>query len=111
MTERNTDPTLYAVVRADGTAAVTVAGVTQEIRAADEDSVRQQILERARQRAVIAGHPVRLTTSEPAGRWWLIVHANGQVFEDRSVRDSLASDPGANPAPDQTRPDHTAPDH
>src|SRR5690606_38927849 len=75
MTERNTDPTLYAVVRADGTAAVTVDGVTQEIRAADEDSVRQQILERARQRAVIAGHPVRLTTSEPAGRWWLIVHA------------------------------------
>ncbi|GAB3743376.1 MinD/ParA family ATP-binding protein [Microlunatus parietis] len=93
MSERNQDPTpstdpmLHAVVRADGTAAVTVDGVTQEIRAADEDSVRQQILERARQRAVIAGHPVRLSTSEPAGRWWLIVHANGQVFEDRSVRE------------------------
>lgn len=91
MTERDTDPTIFAVVRADGTAAVTVDGVTQEIRAADEDAVRQQILERARQRAVIAGHPVRLTTSEPAGRWWLVVHANGQVFEDRSVGSSDGS--------------------
>lgn len=107
MSERNQDPTsstdpmLHAVVRADGTAAVTVDGVTQEIRAADEDSVRQQILERARQRAVIAGHPVRLTTSEPAGRWWLIVHANGQVFEDRSVREA---DPYATPQPPVQQP-------
>lgn len=119
MTERNQDPTLYAVVRADGTAAVTVDGVTQEIRAADEDSVRQQILERARQRAVIAGHPVRLTTSEPAGRWWLIVHANGQVFEDRSVRPSQSFDPAqgggpagfAPPAPEQQQPAQVPTEH
>lgn len=113
MTERNQEPTLDAVVRADGTAAVTVDGVTQEIRAADEDSVRQQILERARQRAVIAGHPVRLTTSEPAGRWWLIVHANGQVFEDRSVRPTPSYDPaaGQSQATGFGQPQHQASQH
>ncbi|WP_152365988.1 MinD/ParA family ATP-binding protein [Microlunatus speluncae] len=117
MTERHQDPTLYAEVRADGTAAVTVDGVTQEIRAADEDSVRQQILERARQRAVIAGHPVRLTTSEPAGRWWLIVHANGQVFEDRSIRPSQSFDPaqggaaGFPPDPAAQQPAPNPPGH
>ncbi|MGO4689989.1 MinD/ParA family ATP-binding protein [Glaciibacter sp. 2TAF33] len=77
-----TSPRISAVVRGDATGELSIDGVRQQIEAADEIGVREEIIVRATDAAQQAGHAVRLMTEDVQGQWPLIVHPNGRIEED-----------------------------
>jgi MinD-like ATPase involved in chromosome partitioning or flagellar assembly len=77
-----TSPRISALVRGDATGELSIDGVRQQIDAADEVGVREEIIVRATDAAQQAGHAVRLMTQDDQGEWPLIVHPDGRIEED-----------------------------
>jgi len=75
-------PRIVAVVGADGSAQVTVNGASHRVSAGDVDAARLSVIDVVRQEAAaVLDRPVRVETTDPDGRWRLIVHPDGQVDE------------------------------
>lgn len=73
-------PVVTAVVRADGTAEVTVDGTCHPVAAGTVAEARTAVLAHvSEQTAGPLGRPVRVATTDPEGSWQLIVHPDGQV--------------------------------
>jgi MinD-like ATPase involved in chromosome partitioning or flagellar assembly len=75
-------PRIRAMIRSDGTGELTIDGESQQIRAADEAGVREEIINRVAATARTIGRPVRLTAEDEQGQSPLIVHPDGEVDAD-----------------------------
>lgn len=71
-------PRISALVRGDATGEVTIDGISQTVRAADEAGVREEIIARVRNAALELGRPVRVLTEDEQGQLPLIVHPDGR---------------------------------
>ncbi len=113
-------PRIRAMIRSDGTGELTIDGEVQQITAADEAGVREEIINRVAATARAIGRPVRLTAEDEQGQSPLIVHPDGDVDADGAfipAADLPAPDPlsgtdlSADDAlPSPTRPLATSPD-
>jgi len=75
-------PRIRAMIRSDGTGELTIDGEVQQITAADEAGVREEIINRVAATARTIGRPVRLTAEDEQGQSPLIVHPDGDVDAD-----------------------------
>ena len=95
-----TFPRIEATVAADATGTVAINGVMQSLSAADEQSVRAEILTLVTATANDMGRPVRLNTRDPLGEQQLAVYPDGHV-EALSDLDASAALDTATPTVDQ----------
>jgi MinD-like ATPase involved in chromosome partitioning or flagellar assembly len=80
-TEVPTFPHIRAIVRANGTGEVVIAGNSRPINAADEISLRREAMTLIAAQASVLGRPVRVYTEGPEGDGELIVYPDGNIEE------------------------------
>ena len=92
-----TFPRIEATVAADATGTVAINGVMQSLSAADEQSVRAEILTLVTATANDMGRPVRLNTRDPLGEQQLAVYPDGHVeaLSDLDASAALVKAPAA----------------
>ena len=74
-------PQIRAIVRANGTGEVVIAGNSRPIIAADETALRRESMTVIAAQANVLNRPVRVYTEGPEGDGELIVHPNGNIEE------------------------------
>ncbi len=77
------DLSVQARIDADGSASVTIEGVTRQVRLGNVEDARQLVTKQAWGLAVRHGHDVRLDTSDPDGAWMFLVRPDGSVVQAR----------------------------
>ena len=97
-------PHIEAITRPDGSAEVTITGTSHPIATRTVEDARAAITARVATTATQLGRAVRMTTTDPAGQWALIVHPDGTVEEDpagttAARRDTTPPAPPMPPAP------------
>lgn len=90
-------PVVRITLNKGGTGLVSIAGSKTPIAADDECSARSQALAVVAERAREMNRPLRAWTSDPSGRWPLIVHKDGSVEQD----DSRPAEPADEPELDE----------
>lgn len=84
-------PKVVALVRPDGTGEVTINGTSHQVQAEDVPAARTTVLALVKEHtASTLGRAVRVDTTDPTGRWQLIVHPDGRV-EDSGEQPSGVS--------------------
>ena len=89
---------ISALVRGNATGEITIKGVTEPIRAADDAGVREGILSRIVTHAAQTGEPVHVVIADNDGQWPLFVHPDGRIESDGTARatpDSAPAGPDA----------------
>ena len=94
MTATTEEPTVTLRLWADGTGEVIVEGVAAPIAEGALQAARVQGPPQVQQLAARAGDPVRFVSSDPEGRWHLVMSPDGEVTED----DGTVTAPSARPA-------------
>jgi cellulose biosynthesis protein BcsQ len=74
-------PQIRAIVRANGTGEVVIAGNSRPIIAADETALRRESMTVIAAQANVLNRPVRVYTEGPEGDGELIVHPDGNIEE------------------------------
>lgn len=74
-------PHIRAIVRANGTGEVVIAGNSRPIDAADETALRREAMTLITAQASVLARPVRVYTEGPEGDGELIVHPDGNIEE------------------------------
>ncbi|SDI70491.1 MinD-like ATPase involved in chromosome partitioning or flagellar assembly [Arthrobacter subterraneus] len=80
-TEVSAFPHIRAVVRANGTGEVVIAGNSRPIDAPDETALRREAMTLITAQASVLARPVRVYTEGPEGDGELIVHPDGNIEE------------------------------
>lgn len=78
----NTWPRVDAVLNADGTATVTIAGATQGLTADNVEHARTKVAEIIAAKAAQLGRPLHAITHDPTGTWPIIVNPDGTITAD-----------------------------
>lgn len=99
-----TFPAAAAIVRPDGSAELTVNGISRPIPAAGVDDARRQITAAVVALAAKMQRPIRLATRDGANSYQLAVHPNGHVT---ALDSNGYTDVTAEPTPETSQP--TAP--
>ncbi|WP_346769078.1 hypothetical protein [Crystallibacter degradans] len=74
-------PQVRAIVRANGTGEVIIAGNSRPLEAENETLLRKNALDLITRQAEILGRPVRVTTDGPEGQGELILSPDGSIEE------------------------------
>ncbi|MFJ6281242.1 MinD/ParA family ATP-binding protein [Arthrobacter subterraneus] len=80
-TEVSAFPHIRAIVRANGTGEVVIAGNSRPINAPDETTLRREAMTVIAAQASVLARPVRVYTEGPEGDGELIVHPDGTIEE------------------------------
>ncbi|SDI92380.1 Cellulose biosynthesis protein BcsQ [Arthrobacter subterraneus] len=101
-TEVSTFPHIRAIVRANGTGEVVIAGNSRPIDASDETALRREALTIVTDLAGVLSRPVRVYTEGPEGDGELVVHPDGNIDEvtaETKGRRRRAEKPVSTPSP------------
>jgi MinD-like ATPase involved in chromosome partitioning or flagellar assembly len=105
-------PHVRAIVRANGTGEVVIAGNSRPIDAPDETALRREALTIVTDLAGVLSRPVRVYTEGPEGDGELVVHPDGNIDEiaaESNGRKRRAEAPVSTPAPPITTVPSSAP--
>ena len=95
-------PHVRAIVRANGTGEVVIAGNSRPIDASDETALRREALTIVTDLAGVLSRPVRVYTEGPEGDGELVVHPDGNIDEvtaETKGRRRRAETPVSTPSP------------
>ncbi|MEJ5913765.1 MinD/ParA family ATP-binding protein [Pseudokineococcus sp. 1T1Z-3] len=91
-----TAPVVDVLVTTDGTAQITVDGVSHELTAADVDNARRRsVAHIASTVATPAGGPVLAKVVDPDGSWHLLIHPDGTLGEAPQPSSPVHEEPAA----------------
>lgn len=97
---------VQALTARDGTAIVTIAGVSHKLVAVDLDEARAKVVSVVKDQAVSLDEPVTLSASDPEGSWIVVVAPDGTVHEplDQPPAPLPPTPPLMSPAPPRQVP-------
>lgn len=90
---------VQATTGSDGSAILTIDGQAQKIIGSTIDDARQKIIARVASAAAAADEPAHMTTQEPDGTWYVLVHPDGTVTEEGEPAPVPAPEPAPEPIP------------